>query len=402
MIGKASRWFAHSLAFAALLALLVSTLSPLTPVAAAGPGAPRAVPNEYGSNQGTTGNPPGCLTVKEAVTAGAGAPANLAEGWTIALSGPASAETQTDGSGVAKFFGLASGTYTVTEVVSDTFKALTSPVIQVQVKPSLTGDDCAAVEFKSEKAPTSCIDGMGLDDGGRPLAGWSIHAEPADGNGPYFVTLTGQDGAFYFPNLTVGKWTVREDVSPDWTAVTPAKLDVAVTQTGAERCLPVRFKNRPSGHCVAGYLTDAIANVGVPGVPVTATLQNSAGISTTQTDGRGYFRFTDLDTGKYEVMVGRQAGWAPVGPVAYSLTPTAQGQCSVLKYWVRSVVGPLVGPAVAPPPRATACRLQHTVRRGDTVGDLAYQYRVSSSALVRANHLGNANKIYTGQTLCIP
>ena len=394
MIGKASRWFAHAVALAALLAMLVSTLSPLAPVAAAGPGAPRAVRSGYRSDQGTTGNPPGCLTVKEIVTGGAGAPANLAGGWAIALSGPASPETQTDDSGVAQFFGLAAGTYTVTEVVSYTFKALTPPAVQVQVKPSLTGKDCASVEFKSEKALTSCIDGMGWDDGGRPLAGWSIYAQPADGSGPTFITLTGEDGAFYFPNLTVGTWTVWEDVLPNWTAVSPAKLDVTVTPAGSEQCVRASFKNRPPGLCIEGYLTDAIVNLGVPGVPVTATLQSSAGISTTQTDARGYFRFNDLGTGKYEVTVGRQAGWAPVGPAAYTLNPTAQGGCSALKFWVRSVVGPLT--------QTTACRLQHIVIRGDTIGDLAYHYRVSSLALVRANRLANANKIYRGQKLCIP
>ncbi|MGC8780894.1 MAG: LysM peptidoglycan-binding domain-containing protein [Anaerolineae bacterium] len=44
----------------------------------------------------------------------------------------------------------------------------------------------------------------------------------------------------------------------------------------------------------------------------------------------------------------------------------------------------------------------HVVRRGDTVGNLAWQYGVSSRAIVQANHLRNPNLIYVGQRLIIP
>lgn len=44
----------------------------------------------------------------------------------------------------------------------------------------------------------------------------------------------------------------------------------------------------------------------------------------------------------------------------------------------------------------------HVVRPGDTVGNLAWQYRVSSRAIVQANHLRNPDLIYVGQRLVIP
>jgi len=44
----------------------------------------------------------------------------------------------------------------------------------------------------------------------------------------------------------------------------------------------------------------------------------------------------------------------------------------------------------------------HVVRRGDTVGNLAWQYRVSSRSIVVANRLANPDLIYVGQRLVIP
>ncbi len=44
----------------------------------------------------------------------------------------------------------------------------------------------------------------------------------------------------------------------------------------------------------------------------------------------------------------------------------------------------------------------HVVRRGDTVGNLAWQYGVSSRAIVAANRLKNPDLIYVGQRLLIP
>ncbi len=44
----------------------------------------------------------------------------------------------------------------------------------------------------------------------------------------------------------------------------------------------------------------------------------------------------------------------------------------------------------------------HVVRRGDTVGNLAWQYRVSSRSIVVANRLTNPDLIYVGQRLRIP
>jgi LysM repeat protein len=55
----------------------------------------------------------------------------------------------------------------------------------------------------------------------------------------------------------------------------------------------------------------------------------------------------------------------------------------------------------AAPPQQGGARY-HTVMRGQTLGAIAAQYRVSLGAVVRANGIQNPNRIYAGQRLVIP
>ena len=48
------------------------------------------------------------------------------------------------------------------------------------------------------------------------------------------------------------------------------------------------------------------------------------------------------------------------------------------------------------------CETSYKVRKGDTLSDIARQYRVSVYQLAKANNIKNPNRIITGQRLCIP
>lgn len=48
------------------------------------------------------------------------------------------------------------------------------------------------------------------------------------------------------------------------------------------------------------------------------------------------------------------------------------------------------------------CEDIYKVKKGDNLSRIAKRYHVSISALVRANNIKNANRIYVGQRLCIP
>jgi len=48
------------------------------------------------------------------------------------------------------------------------------------------------------------------------------------------------------------------------------------------------------------------------------------------------------------------------------------------------------------------CDQWYTVKCGDTIGNIAWKFGVNSTELAQMNGLHNPNKIYVGQTLCIP
>jgi hypothetical protein len=56
----------------------------------------------------------------------------------------------------------------------------------------------------------------------------------------------------------------------------------------------------------------------------------------------------------------------------------------------------------APPPPQNYCRFYHTVRYGDNLINLGIWYGRSPYAIAEANGIYNLNFIYAGQTLCIP
>jgi LysM repeat protein len=48
------------------------------------------------------------------------------------------------------------------------------------------------------------------------------------------------------------------------------------------------------------------------------------------------------------------------------------------------------------------CDQWYTVKCGDTIGNIAWKFGVNSTELAQMNGLHNPNKIYVGQTLCVP
>ena len=48
------------------------------------------------------------------------------------------------------------------------------------------------------------------------------------------------------------------------------------------------------------------------------------------------------------------------------------------------------------------CPNHYIVKAGDTLSEIAASYRVSLWALRDANHIGNIDRIYTGEYICLP
>lgn len=66
------------------------------------------------------------------------------------------------------------------------------------------------------------------------------------------------------------------------------------------------------------------------------------------------------------------------------------------------VSAPTAAQTDSPPPAATPTETTYTVQRGDTLYAIAQRTGTTVRALVEANNLGNANRIFPGQQLIIP
>ena len=62
---------------------------------------------------------------------------------------------------------------------------------------------------------------------------------------------------------------------------------------------------------------------------------------------------------------------------------------------------PPVAGAPATTSRAAGCQVSVVVPKGQTLARIAAQYGTSVGALVRANHIRNADLVYAGQRLCV-
>jgi LysM repeat protein len=58
-------------------------------------------------------------------------------------------------------------------------------------------------------------------------------------------------------------------------------------------------------------------------------------------------------------------------------------------------------PAHAQQTTSVVCVQSHIVQRGETLNRIARMYNTSATILASINGISNANRIYTGQTLCV-
>lgn len=142
-------------------------------------------------------------------------------GVTVSLSGDASLATTTDGSGVYAFSGLANGAYTVTPSLTGyDFTPLTRNV-------TVSGADVAVAAFTSsvETVPTFTLSGA--------ISGpWVDGVTVTLGGDATRTVTTGATGAYSFPGLPAGSYTVTPSLAGY--AFTPASATVALSANASE------------------------------------------------------------------------------------------------------------------------------------------------------------------------
>jgi LysM repeat protein len=324
-------------------------------------------------------------------------------GWTVeAFSATNPAEvmsTVTDESGYYRFNGLTLGDWVFRVKHQAGWTPINSDTAKVRI---VGGAHCTQVPIFRNQSPHGCIDGYKRDNLGFGLAGWNITLKPVDG-GPPQHALTDGTGYYLFDKLPMGKYKVFEEMQPGWAPVTPTQYEVELEPTDQNGCIRLQhFVNKqvPRDICIDGYKLDQVGNVGLPDWAIVAKNLATGAEQKATTDGVGYFRFGGLEPGKYQVTVGDKEGWVHVGPASQVVTVTwpPRNACTTLKFYNRQGTAP---PPVDHPGNGD-CRAHHTVCVGDTLNKIAARYGTSVRAIMRQNHVPNADVIYPGQPLCIP
>lgn len=307
----------------------------------------------------------------------------------------------TDGNGLAQFTGLALGDWTVTEEVKDWWRPVGADSKPVSLEePGV----CVDVEFTNE--PLGCIDGYKINDLDEGLGGWEITATNSD-TGDKIVTMSNEDGYFYFQDLSLGTWVISEEIQEGWEAVTPSEFSVDVREPFV--CEHVRFKNRTPFACVDVFKKDAVDGVGLPGWMIDLKPAYGGTSQIDITDGTGWVRFDNLPAGIYTIKETVLDGWDSVTPESVTVELYASGKCTVINFEniQENMKPPEPPPAPKPhkPPKdhgTCNCNAWYTVQHGDTLSAIARRFNTTVPALVHANHLNNPNLIYAGTRLCIP
>lgn len=167
------------------------------------------------------------------------------QGARVTVQGPAARTTTTDAHGEYHFDGLPWGAYTVRVDVQQAAPYLQPLESQkVEVQP---GSSCAELEFRAESR--SRIEGLLVDERGRPVSGVYLFLHPADffdrekGGSPGVGVPTDARGRYVFSDLPPGRYVVGVNTEIGPTPGDPFAEAYAATATG-ETIIPLGIGDR--------------------------------------------------------------------------------------------------------------------------------------------------------------
>ncbi|MHB9105897.1 MAG: SdrD B-like domain-containing protein [Armatimonadota bacterium] len=246
-------------------------------------------------------------------------------GWTIQLyrDGAYYGSDTTDVNGYYAFDNLPAGTYTVREVMQNGWYA-TDPASGEHTGIVITSGAVVQRDFynfnygKIDGYKRNDIDADGAAGSNPPLKDWTIQLYR---NGAYYGSdTTDVNGYYAFDNLPAGTYTVREVMQNGWYATAPASgehTNVVIT-SGAE--YQRDFYNFKRGKISGIKYEDTHANGAGDGdlaEPSGWTIElwsGGARVAEDTTDANGYYEFTGLAYGTYEVREIGKTGWYPTDP----------------------------------------------------------------------------------------
>ena len=253
-------------------------------------------------------------------------------GWTIRLlnitTGLELANKTTDSSGFYNFTGLANGTYNVTEVMKQGWMNVTPTSLIV----TITGTDAANWNFTNAlippaPTPTFNISGFKLNSSdNKGLPGWTIRLLNITTGLELANKTTDSSGFYNFTGLANGTYNVTEVMKQGWMNVTPTSLIVTITGTDAANW---NFTNAlippaptPTFN-ISGFKLNSSDNKGLPGWTIRLlNITTGLELANKTTDSSGFYNFTGLANGTYNVTEVMKQGWMNVTPTSLIVTIT--------------------------------------------------------------------------------
>ena len=337
-------------------------------------------------------------------------------------------QTDTTDAGGRVGFTLTAGKWTIRETLKSGWKAITPSQVTVTLDQYAAAGAMDPVIFKNlEPACKSEIDvqkvGYGVNADGKevmlgPLAGWSVTVKRADNTMTPITKVTDGLGKATFKDLPPGVYTVSEKVQVGWEALSDNPQ--TVIHRDCETTL-VRIENKEvkgelsiSGRKLFRAWTPPYAGtiVGLPGWVMTATLVGTDVMTTTVTDALGNYVFPEAQLqaigmgfpgASIKVCEEARDNWIAVTPSCVTVKfpyPVPANYAGATANFT-NVQDPPLATGVATTSQAAGCRAVVVVPRGQTLARIAAQYGTSVGALVRTNHIRNADLVYAGQKLCV-
>ena len=144
-------------------------------------------------------------------------------------------EAVTNNSGMARFYSLAEGTYTIKELEAPANYVKTDKEEQVTISWNSNFQSVTIVNERSDDTPWSSVTVQKVDDAGVKLAGVTFELYEATDisfTTPFASSTTNAEGIATFANLPVGPYVVKELEALEGYILSKATLPVTVTEDG--------------------------------------------------------------------------------------------------------------------------------------------------------------------------
>jgi len=338
-------------------------------------------------------------------------------------------QTGTTDAGGRVGFTLTAGKWNIYETLKTGWTPITPSQVTVVLDQYAAPGAMDPVIFKNLEPPCKSEIavqkvGYGVDTNGQqvmlgPLAGWKVTVSRADNTMTPITKVTDGLGKAVFTKLPPGVYKVTETVQVGWKAMTDNPQ--TVIHRDCEKT-QVRFENKEVQGALkitgrklfkAWYAPYAGTVVGLPGWVITATLVGTTDVvTTTVTDALGNYLFPEAQLAaigmafpgaSIKVCEEARSNWIAVTPNCVTVKfpyPVPANYAGAVVNFTNQQDPPVAGSA-ATTSQSAGCQVSVVVPKGQTLARIAAQYGTSVGALVRANHIRNADLVYAGQTLCV-